>query len=106
MKQFFLTTLAFSALAFPAFALDLHEARNSGVLGEKNDGYVSVLKNSPDAAKLAAEVNAKRSAEYARISKENGQSVAVVAKLAAEQIITGLEAGSSYQDASGKWKTK
>lgn len=105
-----LRTLAVAtiALAFaaPSFALDLQSARSSGVLGEKNDGYVSVLKASPEASALAAEVNAKRKAEYARISKENGQSVDVVAKVAAETIISKLSAGSSYQGADGSWKQK
>ena len=92
--------------ALPALALDLHGARASGVLGEKNDGYVTVLKSAPDADKLAAEVNAKRRAEYARISKENGQAADVVAKLAAGQIAGKLEAGAMYQDTSGNWKVK
>ena len=90
--------------ASPAFALDLQSARASGALGEKLDGYVAALK--PEAGDLAADVNAKRKAEYARISKENGQPVDVVAKLAAGQVIANLPAGAMYQDAGGGWKKK
>lgn len=97
---------AAALLAAPAFALDLHSARESGALGEKNDGYVAVLKNSPDAEQLAGEVNAKRKAEYARISAENGQTVDVVARLAAAQIVKGLKSGSFYQDEGGAWKKR
>ncbi len=93
-------------LAGTAFALDLHEARNSGILGEKADGYVAVLQKSPEADALAAEVNAKRRAEYQRISAENGQPVNVVATLAAQQILKRLEPGDKYQDASGTWQTR
>jgi uncharacterized protein len=99
---FALTLLA----AAPAFALDLHAARDAGIIGEKNDGYVAVLKKSAEADALAAEVNAKRKAEYARISKENKQSADVVAKLAAQQIVEGLNAGDPYQAADGSWKTR
>ena len=108
MKSRLFTLIAAAALliATPAFALDLHGARDAGVLGEQNDGYVAVLKKSPDAAALASEVNAKRKAEYARISQQNKQPVDIVAKLAAQQIIDGLTKGDSYQDADGKWQVR
>jgi len=108
MKPRILTVLAIlgALVAFPAFALDLHQARTSGMVGEKLDGYAAALKATPEVNALVADVNAKRKAEYARISKQNGQPVDVVAKLAAAQIINGLEVGSSYQDANGNWKTR
>lgn len=106
MKLRILTAaLAFMLISAPAFALSLHEARADGILGEKKDGYVAVLKKSAEAEALANEVNDKRRAEYARISKENGQPVSIVSKLAAEQIINTLGSGEKYQDASGNWKT-
>lgn len=108
MKKLFLSLMIVAGmlLTSPAFALDLHQARHDGILGEKADGYVAVLKKSPEAVALASEVNQKRRQEYARISKENNQSVEIVAKLAAEQIIQGLDSGDRYQDASGSWKTR
>jgi uncharacterized protein len=99
-----LMTLVLATLAFPAAALELSDARASGAVGEKSDGYVTALK--PEASALAAEVNAKRKAKYAEISKQNGQPVDVVAKLAYPQIVSGLPAGAKYQDSSGAWKTK
>lgn len=106
MKQFVTALLLVMFLAVPAWALDLHGARVAGQVGEKNDGYVTALKPSGEVNALVADVNAKRKAEYARISKENGQPVDVVAKLAAGQIINGLPTGASFQDGSGNWKTK
>lgn len=91
--------------ASSAFALDLHEARDAGILGEKVDGYVAVLKKTPEAEELAEEVNQKRLEAYTRISKENDQPVDVVAAIAAEKIIGGLKPGARYQDAEGEWKT-
>ena len=92
--------------ALPAFALDLQQARAAGSIGETTKGYVAVIKSSPDVEELVASVNAKRKQEYARISQANGQSVDVVAKVAAEQIINNLEAGNLYQAADGSWKKR
>lgn len=86
-----------------AFALDLHDARRAGVVGEKTDGYVAAIQSSPEVETLVADVNRRRKEEYARIAAQNGQSVDVVAKLAAAQIIAKLGAGEYYQDASGAW---
>jgi uncharacterized protein YdbL (DUF1318 family) len=93
-------------LAAPAYALDLQQARASGLVGEKLDGYVAARSDAPDVRALAAEINAKRKQEYARISQENKQSVDVVAKLAAEQIINGLKPGVYYQAPDGSWKKR
>lgn len=106
-KRFFTVLALLGALvALPAFALDLHEARSSGMVGEKLDGYTAALKETAEVKALVAEVNAKRRQEYVRISKENGQTVDVVAKLAAAQIINGLGDGSHYQAPDGSWKTR
>lgn len=108
MKRRVLTVLSLigALMAYPAFALDLHEARSAGMVGEKLDGYVAALKTTPDVKALVADVNAKRQQEYSRISSQNGQPVDVVAKLAAPQIIKGLEPGSLYQDNDGHWQTR
>lgn len=106
MKRIALAVMFAAAFAASAWALDLHTARANSSVGEKADGYVAALKSTPDVQALVAEVNAKRKAEYARISKQNGQSVDVVAKLAAQQIIGGLSAGESYQGSDGSWKKR
>lgn len=107
MSKIALSVLAvFVFLAVPAFALDLHSARSNGSVGEQANGYVAALKHTAEVDALVADVNAKRRAEYARISSQNGQSVDVVAKLAAQQIVGGLAAGSSYQGVDGNWRKK
>lgn len=108
MKNLIATLALLSALvvATPAFALDLHGARRDGTLGEKADGYVTVLKAGGEAQSLADEVNAKRRAEYARIAAENGQSVDVTAHIAAGEIAKKLPTGARYQGEDGSWKTK
>ncbi|HVY13171.1 MAG TPA: YdbL family protein [Alphaproteobacteria bacterium] len=108
MKFRWLAVLAFIAAftALPAYALDLHGARAAGAVGEGLDGYVVGLQQTPDVQALVSDVNAKRKQEYARISKEKGQPVDVVGKLAAEEIINSLPPGSSYQGADGSWKKR
>jgi uncharacterized protein YdbL (DUF1318 family) len=108
MKTRFLTlfTLFGLIMAFPAIALDLQSARTSGLVGETRDGYVAAVVSRPDVQALVDEINAKRRAEYARISKENGQSVDVVAKLASEQIINRLDSGAYYKGPDGSWKRR
>ncbi len=108
MKRILFSAILAAALFITgaAYALDLGQARSSGLVGEKNDGYVGVVTASPEASALVAEVNARRKSEYEKISKQNGQPVSVVAKLAAGQIIGGLPSGSYYQAADGSWKKK
>lgn len=95
-----------AVLAFPTWALDLQQARSQGLVGELPNGYVGVVQSNPEAQKLATDVNARRKQEYQRISKENGEPVAVVAKLAAVQIIQKLPSGSLYQSPDGRWVKK
>lgn len=107
MKLRILTLVTLIALAVtPAMALDLQSARASGVVAEKADGYVVAVKPGADVNALVADVNAKRRAEYARISKENGQPLNVVGKVAAEQVINNLPAGSLYQGPDGQMKKR
>jgi uncharacterized protein YdbL (DUF1318 family) len=105
-KTLITIALAGTFLAFPAMALDLQDARRQGAVGEKPNGYVAAIKNSPEVEALVKDINDKRKTEYQKISGENGQSAEVVGKIAAGQIIGNLEAGSMYQDVSGQWKKK
>ncbi len=99
----FMVGMVFSTAAF---AMDLQAARDAGVVGERLDGYIGIIKMSAKARGLMQEVNGKRLIEYKRISKENNQPVDVVAKIAAKQIIAGLSKGHYYQAADGSWQQK
>ncbi|MDD4616570.1 MAG: YdbL family protein [Alphaproteobacteria bacterium] len=105
MKFRYISLLAIGAalLALPAWALDLQEARRQGIIGEKLDGFAVVLKPSPEANVLVADINAKRQQEYARISRQNNQPVNIIARLAAREIINHLSPGSPYQAPDGSW---
>lgn len=98
--------LCLALVSLPALALDLPQARTQGLVGELPTGYVGMVKSGAGVQTLIAEVNARRKQEYQRISKENGEAVDVVAKLAAVQVIQKLPAGSLYQSPDGKWVAK
>lgn len=111
MKKFnFLRSIAaalmIAVIAVPAIALDLSEARTKSLVGEKNDGYIEALKPSTEVNMLVSDINNRRKAEYTRISKENGQPVSVVGKLAAVEIAKKLPSGSMYQNNAGSWVRK
>ena len=80
--------------AFSAAALDLKTARARGLVTEKSDGYIAAEQNTAEVATLVRTVNAKRRAEYERISVANGQSVEVVGKLAAPEIAKNMATGN------------
>ena len=85
MKKIILPFVCVAGMAFPAFA-DLASARASGQVCEGSDGYI--VATSAQANSLASEINAKRRAEYQKISSQNGQTAAVVGQLAAKQIVS------------------
>lgn len=95
------------AIALPAFALDLDEARSKGKLGERADGYVAAVDDSPSAevAQLAQQVNAQRRAHYEEIAKKTGAPVEAVAALAGQKLIANRPSGEWVHDGSG-WKKK
>lgn len=108
MKRILFTALFSTALLLSGtvFAMDLSQARAQGLVGEKADGYIAAVTPTAEANAVVSDVNARRKAEYERISKENGQPVSIVGKVASETIIKGLPSGSYYQSASGAWQKK
>lgn len=108
MKKTFTAILFAAAVALSgeAFALDLAQARAQGLVGETATGYIAAVTPSAEASAVVSDVNARRKAEYEKISQQNGQPVAVVGKVAAERIIGGLPSGSYYMGADGSWTKK
>jgi uncharacterized protein len=93
MKKSFLFTalLAATLMAQPAMALDLKDARAQGLVAETPEGYIKAVTPSAEVNALVKSVNDKRRAEYTRISRENGQPIDVVGRLAAPEIAKNLK---------------
>ncbi len=93
----------------PAARADaLDDARASGLVGERADGYVGLV--DPDAPavvkQLVADVNRRRAHQYETIAKKNGTNATAVAALAGAKLVDRAPAGQFVMDASGNWKKK
>jgi uncharacterized protein YdbL (DUF1318 family) len=95
-------------LAFQcAWAIELHAAKEQGLVGEANTGYLAAIGTpSAEVQALVSEVNAKRKAEFERTAKKTGATLEQVRIRFYELAVQRTEAGHYYQDASGSWKKK
>ena len=98
--------IAVTLLPLQALALSLEEAKMKGWVGERMDGYLGPVVDSTDVVALVKDINNQRRAEYQRIAAGNGQSVAVIQKLAAEKAYEKTPSGYFVQNAQGAWVKK
>ena len=109
MKLFnkFLYTLAAGLLlvSVAVFAIDLDTAKNRGLVGETDTGYLAAVRPSPEVSALIEEINAKRRAEYRRIASQNNIAVSDVEKLAAKKAIDKTPPGQ-FVMVDGDWRKK
>ncbi|MBA1274390.1 YdbL family protein [Stutzerimonas azotifigens] len=106
------TLLLALCLSLPAAALSLNEAMSalgdakaSGQLGEKPDGYLGVVKPGGQAEEIAAQINQARRAEYHRVAQKNGISLKDVEAIAGKKAIEKTPAGQIIQ-LNGTWIQK
>jgi len=99
-------------LALPAAAMSLNEAMSalgqakaSGQLGEKPDGYLGVVQSSGQAEEIASQINQARHAEYHRLAQKNGISVSDVEAIAGKKAIEKTPPGQIIQ-LNGSWVKK
>lgn len=98
--------VAVVGLPGPAFALSLDEARQQGLVGERRDGYIGVVRSGPGVQDLVDRVNSQRRQEYQRVAQDTNAPLAAVEARAAEQLINRLQSGWYYMNASGQWVQK
>jgi uncharacterized protein YdbL (DUF1318 family) len=108
MKQiltgFFLILLGINA----AFAVSLKEAKSSGLVGERNDGYLGYVVTPPsDEVKAVVKgVNNKRRTKFSESAKGNNLQTDQVANQFYQRAIGATAKGNYYQDANGTWVKK
>ena len=95
-------------LAFQsAWAIDIHTAKEQGLVGEANTGYLAAVGTpSAEVKALVTDVNAKRKAEFERTAKKTGATLEQVRARFYELAVQRTAAGHYFQDASGNWKRK
>jgi uncharacterized protein YdbL (DUF1318 family) len=111
MHRYFLAILlAISTIviAWPAtsMAIGLQDAKSQLLVGEKADGYLGIIKSSPEVIALVNKINKARRQYYEDIAKRNGTSVDVVEKLAGKKAIDKTPAGQYVQLPPGSWVKK
>ena len=99
----FLLALVFQS----AWAIDLHAAKEQGLVGEANTGYLAAIGSpSAEVKALVAEVNEKRKAEFKRTAEKTGATLQQVQYRFYELAVQRTQPGHYYQDASGSWQRK
>jgi uncharacterized protein YdbL (DUF1318 family) len=106
MSRFLAALAALYLFAQPALAGPLEDAKRSGLVGERPDGYIGTPKPSEEGRRLADEVNAKRRDAYREIGGRNGASPDAVGQLTGKRLIEQTPPGSWYMDEHGGWKRK
>jgi uncharacterized protein len=92
-------------MALPAFALDLGEAKSSGLVGETNTGYIAAIKPSTEVDTLVADINSQRKLYYQKIANENGISLQAVEVRAGLKAIEKTPSGEYINTGTG-WQIK
>jgi len=101
-KSLIIVSLLFSSIAF---AIGLDEAKQKGLIGERDNGYLGMVIIQQDAQILVNDINAKRKAVYVKLAAKNGITLQQVEKLAAEKAYNKTSIGH-YLWMNGKWTKK
>ena len=105
------TTMLLTALvaiaAATAWSMDLTTAKQYGLVGEKENGYLGTVKPdaSEEAKALVEDVNDKRRARYLTIASENGIPLKVVEERAGKTSIERTRIGHYYKE-DNRWRKK
>jgi len=103
-----IATIGLLLLLQNAWALDIHDAKDEGLVGEARTGYLAAVKlpASNEVQALISDVNAKRKAKFEAAAKKTGTSTEQVSNRFYELALSKTAPGHYYQDASGNWSKK
>jgi uncharacterized protein YdbL (DUF1318 family) len=108
MKHLLTVLCLFLLASTTAFAMSLQEAKQQGLVGERNDGYIGYVVTPADSAVAAMvkNVNSKRRAKFADTAKKNNLQTEQVAQRFYQRAVVATAPGHYYQDAAGAWVKK
>src|SRR6478672_7002389 len=105
-RWFVISAIFWSTALGAAFGLSLEEAKTKGLVGEKPNGYLGVVKpGSQEAQSLTNEVNQKRRRAYEDIASRNRAQIDAVEALAGEKAIQNTKPGHFIEGPDG-WTKK
>ena len=107
MRQLFAAILLIFAFQ-GAWAIDIHTAKDQGLVGEATTGYLAAVKTpaSAEVEALITEVNGKRKAQFEKAAANAGATMEQVQFRFYQLAVKKTEAGHYYQDQNGKWQKK
>lgn len=100
--------LSLALMAHGAFAADLTAAKQQGLIGEQNNGYLGLVRaDAPaDVKALVADINAQRKNQFAQIAAKNGIAETEAAKIFAREAEARTSPGNFIQNPAGAWVKK
>ena len=103
-------TLVLGALCLPvpSWGLTLEEAKTQGIVGERPNGYLGLVRPgaSAEAQTLVTEINQKRRQTYEDIARRHTTGLEAVEGLAGKAAIDKTRPGNFVQLPSGQWVKK
>ncbi|MFT6918654.1 MAG: hypothetical protein ACJA2G_001273 [Cognaticolwellia sp.] len=93
-------------MTFSAWAISLDDAKQQGLIGEMQNGYLGLVVDNVEAQSLVASVNEKRKSIYLNLARKNNITMAQVTALAAEKALNKTQTGNFIQNAAGQWVKK
>jgi uncharacterized protein YdbL (DUF1318 family) len=92
----------------PSWGVTLEEAKTQGIVGERPNGYLGVVRPaaSADVQALVQDINQKRRQTYEDIARRNTTSLEAVEVLAGKTAIDHTRPGNFVQLPSGQWVKK
>ncbi|WP_442796906.1 YdbL family protein [Pantoea vagans] len=106
MKRISAVLLLALAMAQPAWALTLDEARQAGLAGETLSGYLAARSQDSETLALVQRINAGRKQEYQRLAEQNNLSTADIASIAGQKLVRRAAAGEYVRGINGQWMRK
>ncbi|WP_298717117.1 YdbL family protein [uncultured Oceanisphaera sp.] len=101
-----LAVILVASLSWSAWALDLQQAKQQGLIGEQLNGLVGVVRGSGEVNVIANDINRKRLENYQEIARRTGTSLTVVQSRAGQLNIERTAGGHYIQLADGSWRRK
>ena len=107
MKRIFTAILLVMTMQV-AWAIDLQSAKDQGLVGEANNGYLAAVQKPPSAEvkALISDVNAKRKAQFEKTAATTNTTLLQVSNRFYQLAVQRTKPGHYYQDRSGRWKKK
>ncbi len=101
-------SVSFAAPSASAADPQIDAAISQGIVGEKVDGFLGLVKGSApaDIERKVNEINAKRRALYQQLASETGTTLQQVGVVTGEKQIEKLPSGAYYMNTSGQWVKK